>query len=170
MVIARATDLYRVFVSFERFASRLALTQPDNQSGSQLFHSFCAVNGVSSVSQTNSEKIWFKKAILAYYKVPKTARMATMSSHSSPTSSTDNAALPRWRCCPPSSAATSRPCWGCQSRNRGGQRIGMMPKQLQDKVSTQPPPLIDRLGRKREAENGSLQLVRRQIRKLQPPF
>jgi hypothetical protein len=29
----------------------------------------------------------------------------------------------------------------------------MMPKQLQDKVSTQPPLLIDRQGREREAEN-----------------
>jgi hypothetical protein len=27
-----------------------------------------------------------------------------------------------------------RPGWGCQGRNRGGRRIGMMPKQLQDKV------------------------------------
>jgi hypothetical protein len=31
-----------------------------------------------------------------------------------------------------------RPDWGCQGCNRGHQRIEMMPKQLQDKVSTQP--------------------------------
>jgi hypothetical protein len=96
MVIARASDLYRVFVSFERFASRLAFTQPDNRvrqpvvSFSLRSELRCFISLTNKFGKANV--LWFKKAILAYYKVPKTATMATMSSDSSPTSSTDDAA------------------------------------------------------------------------------
>jgi hypothetical protein len=71
-------------------------------------------------------------------------KMAMMSSdYSLPPSSADNAAPAPSTAAVPKAAGRGcrqrpRPDWGCQGRNRGHQRIGMMLKQLQDKVSTQP--------------------------------